>query len=230
MSRGLLIFFIMLFLGTTSWAQEVVNQLDTAGKRHGVWKKYYPNTQQLRYQGQFDHGKEIGTFYFYCEDCEEQPAFSKEFSTQDNSAIVTYFDTKGNVVSKGKMIGKLYEGNWVYYHKGSTEIMLEERYVNGKLDGLKTTYYANGNKTEELNYKAGLRDGENLYYSPKGILIKKLNYSNDLLQGPAEYYDGTGQLIIKGQYKADAKDGLWQYYSNGKLSREERFPKQNKKQ
>ena len=211
-------------------AQESVNQYDANGARHGVWKKFYPESDQVRYQGTFEHGKEVGTFYFYCEDCKDQPAFTKEFNTADNKAVVTHFNSRGKVLSTGTMIGKVRDGTWIYYHNNTTVVMLEESYVNGQLDGLMTTYYENGNKSEELNYSAGVRHGANFYYSPAGVLIKSLNYENDVLQGPVEYYDATGALIIKGQYKDDAKDGLWQYYTNGKLSKEERYPKQNKKQ
>lgn len=211
-------------------AQEAVNQVDQNGERHGVWKKYFPNSKQLRYTGTFEHGKEVGTFNFYCEDCKEQPAIVKEFSSTDNTALVTYYDKKGRVISKGTMEGKVRIGKWVYFHKGSDQLMLEEHYTQGQLNGLKTTYYENGNKTEELMYQDGLRHGINKYYSPSGVLIKDLNYTEDKLQGPAAYCDAKGNLIIKGQYKNDAKDGMWYYYKNGKLEREERFPRQNKKQ
>ena len=39
-------------------AQEKINQLDANGDRTGIWKKYF-NNNRIRYEGQFDAGKEI---------------------------------------------------------------------------------------------------------------------------------------------------------------------------
>ena len=63
-SQVLLLLFLVV-LGTNSLeAQEKINQLDQNGKRTGIWKKFYPN-QRIRYEGQFENGKEIGIFKFY---------------------------------------------------------------------------------------------------------------------------------------------------------------------
>ncbi|MBA3985779.1 MAG: hypothetical protein H0X63_04205, partial [Flavobacteriales bacterium] len=41
-------------------AQEKTNQLNENGKRNGPWEQYYEGTKQLRYEGTFLNGKEIG--------------------------------------------------------------------------------------------------------------------------------------------------------------------------
>ena len=219
--------FLFLFgmsfsiLGT---AQEV-NQFDENGERHGPWKKYFPGTKQLRYEGQFDHGKETGTFKFYCEECGTQPMVIKEFNPNDNSADVKYYTVKGKLVSEGKMEGKNRIGEWVYYHKRSKDVMTRENYVAGNLDGVKTTYYTNGKVTEETTYVNGVEDGPNNYYSYDGVLLKKLIYAAGELHGPATYYNASGSVSIEGQYKEGKKHGLWKYYKGGKVVKEETFPK-----
>ena len=216
-------FGIICSLGTLS-GQEI-NQMDESGKRHGIWQKKYPKTDQLRYEGQFEHGKEVGTFKFYCEDCKTQPMAIKEFSSRDNVAEVRYYTKKGKLVSEGKMDGKNRIGEWVYYHEKTESVMTREFYVNGQLEGVKSTYYANGKLTEELTYEKGSREGPNNYFSPDGVLLKKLQYINDQLHGPAEYFDANGNLTIKGQYVNGKKHGLWKYYKFGKLVLEETYPK-----
>ncbi len=218
----LLLFFLNLSLCA---AQEGYNQFDANNERHGPWKKYFEGSRQLRYEGQFEHGKEVGTFKFYCEDCKDQPMVVKEFSSKDNTADVKYFTIKGKLVSEGKMEGKERIGEWLYYHKKSSDIMSRENYLDGKIHGKKITYYPNGQITEELSYENGLMQGENHYYSPEGILLKKLRYSNDQLHGEATYYDASGNVSIKGFYKEGKKHGLWQYYKNGEVVLEETFPK-----
>ena len=218
------IFFGIIFsLGTLS-AQEI-NQMDEAGMRHGIWKKKFPKSDQLRYEGQFEHGKEVGTFKFYCEDCKSQPMVVKEFSAKNNVAAVRYFTKKGKLVSEGKMEDKDRTGEWVYYHEKSESLMTREYYVNGALEGTKTTYYSNGQITEELIFQNGLKQGDNNYYAPNGVLLKKLKYNNNLLHGPAEYFDANGNTTIKGQYVKGKKHGLWKYYKYGNLVLEETYPK-----
>ena len=216
---------VILLIGNTCLAQEKINQYDVNGKRHGIWRKYYDNSDQLRYEGTFEHGREVGVFKFYCENCEDNPTVIKTFSEMDRSAQVQYFTIKGKLVSDGRMIGKDRLGEWLYYHKSSDRVMTREFYKNGKLDGMKVTYYTNGEITEETEYKNGIKNGKDNFYSPEGIQIKKLNYRNGLLQGPAYYYDSNGSILLEGNYKEGKKHGLWKHYEGGVLIKEETFPK-----
>jgi len=224
MKHSFFIFFgIICCFGSIS-AQEV-NQMDANGERHGIWKKYFPSSDQLRYEGEFDHGVEIGTFKFYCGDCKTQPTIVKEFKGKTGAASVTYFTKKGKLVSEGQMEGKKRIGEWLYYHEKSDAILTRELYTNGMLDGIKETYYFNGQLTEEITYIKGIKEGPNMYYSPDGVLLKKLQYINDVLHGSGEYYDAHGNVTIKGQYLKGKKHGLWKYFKNGKLELEETYPK-----
>jgi antitoxin component YwqK of YwqJK toxin-antitoxin module len=226
---ALIIFFGISLCAVEGFSQSGINQYDSQGKRHGVWKKMFPGTQQTRYEGTFEHGKEIGEFRFYCEECKDQPMVIKNFTGKDDIAEVKYFTIKGKLASKGKMKGKKRIGEWVYYQKKSKDVMTRENYVNGKLEGKVTTYYPNGKITETATYKNGVKEGEDNYYSPDGVLLKKLIYRNDQLQGPAFYYDAYGNVTIEGFYKDNKKHGLWKYYKNGKVTLEETYPKKDGK-
>lgn len=222
-----LVFFGIFLSPIVVSSQEQLNQLDSNGEPHGVWRKFFEGTEQLRYEGKFKHGKETGEFKFYCEDCKNQPVAIKKFNDKDDIAQVEYFTIKGKLVSKGNMRGKDRIGEWITYHKDAKTVMLIENYTDGKLNGKKITYYPNGKITEELEFSNGEKNGPNLYYSPEGITIKKLEYKENNLHGAATYYDAHGNLIIEGSYKDDKKHGLWKYYKDGKLVLEETFPKKN---
>jgi antitoxin component YwqK of YwqJK toxin-antitoxin module len=223
------IFFVIALLSINAVFAQEVNKFDEAGKRDGVWKKYYPNTKQLRYEGQFDHGTEVGTFKFYCEACGDNPTTTKDFNGNNGSANVKYFTVKGKLVSEGQMEGKDRIGEWLYYQKKAEQIMSKELYVAGKMDGVQITYYPSGKVTEEITYVMGVKQGDNLYYSPEGVVLKKLIYHDNELHGPAEYYDANGNVTIKGHYKNGKKHGLWQYFKNGKVEVEETYPKPQKR-
>lgn len=220
------VLFLLAFVITTPivFSQNEINQLDSKGKRQGIWKKNFKDSEQIRYEGEFNHGKEIGVFKFYCEDCGTTPVMTKSFNENDAIAEVKYFSKKGKLISEGEMKGKVRIGPWIYYHNGTKNIMTKETYNNGELDGKKSTYYKTNVLAEEINYKNGIKDGPNNYYSPTGKLLKKLIYVNDELHGYAIYYDAQGDIVLEGNYKNGKKDGIWKTYEEGEFVKEEKFP------
>ena len=206
----------MLFL-TFAWvnvsAQTDVNQFDDNGKRHGTWTKNFEGTDQVRYEGQFNHGRETGLFKFY-KLVKKKSILSatKNFNEADGTAYVKFLSSKGKVISEGTMKGRLYIGKWTYYHKNSDKVMTLEHYNdNGRLHGKKYIYYKNGQIAEALNYEDGKLEGPSKYYSEDGILVKEYMYENDQLHGWSRHYNEAGKLVIEGQYKHGKKSGVWKY-------------------
>lgn len=213
----------------TSIAQEI-NQLDTHGKRHGIWKKNFKNTNILRYEGEFNHGKEIGTFKFY-KKLGNRAALtaSKTFNTNDSIAEVKFFTSRGKVISEGKMRGKTYIGTWKYYQLRSDRLLTLEHYDDfGNLEGERIVYYPNGQIAEKQFYKAGKLEGLSTWYSQRNIVIKEFTYANGKLHGISKYYTPQGDLMVEGQYKNDKKHGIWKYYENGELNEEKNFTREGK--
>jgi len=212
-----LLFFLILFVSGTSIAQEKINQLDAQGRRTGVWKKYYDN-KNIRYEGQFDAGKEIGVFNFYSELNPKQPILVKTFSKADDIAQVSYFYDDGKLQSQGSMKGTNRIGKWTYYNTDGKTIVSEENFKNGLLNGIATTYFSEGKKAETATYKNGELHGNLLRYSSEGILLDDLTYENGKLHGPAKYYNVAGKLVRKGDYENDLKVGNWEYFENGEAT------------
>lgn len=210
-------FLIVLLLINISFSFAQTNQFDAYGKRHGVWKKYFRNGN-IRYQGTFKHGKEIGIFKYYSLASKTNPIAIKTFNENNNIATVKFFTPTGKILSEGKMDKKKRIGKWVYYHKDGKTIMQEEFYVDGKLNGKYTTFFENKKPTIEANYKNDLLDGPYKRYAIKGHVYQDLNYKNGALDGAVAYYDRlSGDLIKKGFYKNDKKVGVWEYYYQGEL-------------
>jgi len=198
-------------------AQSNINQMDSNGKRNGVWKKYYGNNR-VRYVGTFDHGKEVGEFKYYSASNSSYPIIVKKFHKDGDLADVQFFTTSGMLESKGKMIGKKREGKWLFYHPDGKSIMSEENYNNGKLHGVYKTFYPSGEPTEISAYKNGLQEGNYKKYSIKGFLYQDFNYANGKLNGMAIYYSRkSGDLIKKGPFKDDLRVGTWENYVDGEL-------------
>lgn len=221
--------FLTLFL-TSAMAQNPINQLDNAGQRHGFWKKNFDKTQQPRYEGTFEHGKEVGVFKFYTLDKGKSVlSATREFSKEHDTINVTFFSSKGKVISEGQMIGKNFIGKWVYYHNKTNAVMTVENYNNqGLLQGEKLVYYENGQIAEQSYYLNGKIDGISKWFSQTGVVLKEFTYKNDELHGVSKYYNADGQLLAEGAYKNDQKHGIWKYYENGVLKEEKNFAVQSK--
>jgi len=201
------------------------NQFDSNGKRHGVWKKNFEDSNIIRYEGQFSHGKEIGLFKFY-KNYKKKAILSatKQFTEEDNKAQVKFLASSGKVISEGRMDGKIYIGTWKYYQKNSDKLLTLEHYNNqGELVGDRLVYYPNGQIAEKQYYIKGKLNDACLWYSEKNVVLKSFFYERGELHGDAKFYNPKGELVSEGQYKRGKKDGLWKYYEKGDLIKEKDF-------
>jgi antitoxin component YwqK of YwqJK toxin-antitoxin module len=214
--------FIFTIILTILNAQDPVNQFDKNGKRHGIWTKNYHKTDQKRYEGHFIHGKEVDTFKYYTLSKGKSVLSAiKVFNLKDSLSDVKFFTSKGNVISEGRMNGKRYIGQWVFYHKNSSAKMIVENYNNeGKLQGIRKVFYKNGLVAEEANYKNGKLEGESKWYSEGQLLLRQSMYKNGELNGKTINYDSSGNKVSEGVYTDDKKSGIWYYYESGKLKKE----------
>lgn len=219
------LFTIFFFFSTSIIFAQNINQFNQAGKRHGIWKKNFENTNIVRYQGEFLNGKEIGEFKFYKNiGGKAVLTATKLFNKDNNLAKVTFLASNGKVISEGQMDGKTYIGTWKYYQKNNNNLLIKETFdKTGALIGERFVYYKNGNVAEKQNYVAGKLEGESFWYSENNVVLKSYVYKNGEIHGPVKIFNGKGELLIEGQYKRDKKDGLWKYYENGKLKEEKDF-------
>jgi antitoxin component YwqK of YwqJK toxin-antitoxin module len=217
-------FFLgFLFLVNLSvFSQGVYNKLDEKGNKNGPWKGVYQDTKNPKYEGTFDHGKEVGTFTFFDNTKTKTVVATREFNPKDNSAYTIFYDPFKNKVSEGKVVNKLYEGQWKYYHKASKAIMTIENYNKGKLEGLRSVFYASGKIAEETMYKNDLKNGAYKRYTETGIIIEESNYKNNEFDGLAIFRDADdGTIVSKGKFVNGKKAGIWQFFAKGKLIKEE---------
>jgi antitoxin component YwqK of YwqJK toxin-antitoxin module len=212
-------------------AQNNFNKLDEKGKKNGPWKGIYEDTKNPKYEGAFEHGKEVGFFTFFDNTKTKKVIATREFNTKDNSAYTIFYDQNKNKVSEGKVVNKLFEGQWNYYHKASKTIMTIENYGNGKLEGLRSVFYPNGKIAEEINFKDNLKEGICKRYTENGIVIEESAYKNNEYNGTTTFKDSDGNLISKGNFVDGKKAGVWHFYEKGKLSKEENmsFPQRTSK-
>lgn len=213
--------FVLIFLNVISlYAQQTINALDEKGKKHGVWKGIYEESKRPRYQGVFSHGKETGVFKFFDDTKAGDVIATREFNPLNNEAYTIFYDQSKNKVSEGKVVNKLFEGQWKYYHRASTKIMTIENYKNGKLEGLRTVFFPDGKIAEEMNFKNNLKEGLYKKYTEKGIVLEESFFKNNDYNGKAIFRDIDGNVASSGIFLNGKKTGVWQFFEKGKLIKE----------
>ena len=223
--------FLFFMMPICFLSAQNINQFDANGKRHGVWQKKFDKTNLLRYQGAFNHGKEIDTFKFYKKvNGKSSLAATKIFNKLNNTALVKFYSSRGKLISEGKLDGKKYIGIWKFYQKNSKNLLIKEHYnQQGVLDGERYVYYKNGAIAEKQYYSNGKLNGESFWYSEAGVVLKHFIYENDQLHGVSKYYSPKGDLEVQGSYKKGKKHGIWKYYKNNTLIEEKDFSYKPKK-
>ena len=215
-----IIFLFLLFSAFISNAQDKINQLDDKGNRHGLWRGTHKESNRIRYEGTFEHGNEKGIFKYFDDTKAGTVIATRDFSKGDGSCYAVFYDQKGNKVSEGKLVNKLPEGEWKYYHFESKQIMSHEHYKHGKLEGHRKVYYRDGTLAENTHYKHGIKEGHSKTYSEKGQLLEVHIYKNGQYDGVASYYDGLGNKLYEGDYVNGKRVGTWKFYENNKVIKE----------
>lgn len=218
---------VCLLFFQTLFAQEN-NKLDEKGLKHGVWKGIYEESKRPRYEGTFDHGKEIGIFKFFDDTKVGTVIATREFNSKDNSCYTIFYNQKKNKVSEGKLVNKLFEGEWKYYHEDSPLIMTTEFYVKGKLEGIKKVFYKSEKIAEETNYKNGKKDGSYKNYAENGVVLEETIYKNGEYDGKAIFRNDENVVVATGLFKEGKKTGIWEFTKNGKTTKQN-MDKQGKK-
>lgn len=224
--KKILTILMLLFISAAS-AQEI-NQFDAQKKRHGKWMKKYEGTNQIRYKGQFEHGKEVGEFQFFHKQPKGKHASCiKQFVKNSDVVNVKYYSTYGLLLEEGQMKGKQRIGKWIAYDRKTKLKISEENFVNGKLEGEIKSFYTNGKLLKIENYKAGKKSGTVIMYAPNGNVVNNSNFLNGRKDGTFVNYDKNGQKLLSGKYKQGKPQGIWKYYKNGKLDKTKDYTKSN---
>jgi antitoxin component YwqK of YwqJK toxin-antitoxin module len=216
--RSIIVFLISLLFSVLH-AQTESNKLDAKGLKHGIWKGVYEESKRPRYQGTFEHGKEVGVFQFFDDTQKGDVIATREFNSKYNSAYTVFYDQNKNKVSEGKVINKLFEGEWKYYHYASPAVMTTENYKNGKLEGVRTVYFLNGKVAEQITYVNNLKQGAYKKYTENGIVLEESNFKNNEYDGLAIFRNDSGIVVSKGMFTKGLKTGTWEVFENGKLEK-----------
>ncbi|WP_339879175.1 hypothetical protein [uncultured Algoriphagus sp.] len=119
-----------------------------------------------------------------------------------------FYYEDGSVVAKGNYSNGLEEGFWQYYDESGMLSSLQQ-YQNGFLHGMFTSYYGDSLINQQGEYKYDRMDGEwTTFYEDKTIQDKG-KYYLDMPEGEWEYFHENGEIYQKGRFEKGEKRGVW---------------------
>ena len=209
------------------------------GLKHGN-SKWYDEMGNLRASGDYVLNETLGTFsnYYY----NQKPYSTSTYEQDIKHGPHTYFDFNGNKIAE--II--FYEGTpikYTTYNTNGNEITKD--ITNGTFDMV--SYYKNGNKSIEINFKNYEYNGvykiffengkpaiemefnngnqnnkENTYYA-NGTLYVSKNYENNYLTKTTTYYSENGNKALDINYAFDLLHGNYIIYENNNIKTTAKF-------
>jgi antitoxin component YwqK of YwqJK toxin-antitoxin module len=182
--------------------------IDEEGIKDGPWKEYYPNGA-IKSEGTYDKGNRIGGWKFY-------------YPNGQLEQIGTY-----------NKDGKA-DGSWTWYY-ATGDLLREESYFNGKIDGFSIEYdeygvviaegeyledekegkwkFNYGDHKSEGEFSLGMRQGKWISYYSDGKVNFEGEFIEDNPNGRHTWYWPNGNKKTEGKYIMGLKDGEWLKYN-----------------
>jgi antitoxin component YwqK of YwqJK toxin-antitoxin module len=120
----------------------------------------------------------------------------------------------------------LRQGRWLVTNKtkklpgyGPDQLIEETNYKDGKKEGIKKQYYADGKLKSEVPYQNNIPKGNSRTYYPNGNLSEEGTWKNGGWDGVYKYYYENGKLSYEWNFVNGKREGEQKYYfPNGKLN------------
>lgn len=198
---------------------ENINRL-REGKKHGLWKTFYPN-EKIKTEENYFYGKKDGYF--------------KEFDKDGNLTSIQKYDNDDLVIDAPELT--TYDVKTDYFRNGKKRIV--QSYKDDIPEGIRREYSPEGQVVKSYIFKNGMIIGEGivddqglkqgawkeLYES--GEKEAEGEYLNGKKTGSWKYYFRNGKTEQTGNYSSNGKpDGKWKwFYESGNLRKEDNFLK-----
>lgn len=103
-----------------------------------------------------------------------------------------------------------------YYDEALTKPLHATPFYEGKVHGIQTFWYENGNMEERFYYQQGNLQGSSQTWYENGQLAEECNFNNNLLDGSYKTWFNNGVPKSDGTYLNGKKEGTWTlWYGDG---------------
>jgi len=114
------------------------------GKKDGLWKRYYKNSEQLNWTVNYKDGEHIGESIVY----HENGNIDSIKNHKADEEYTIYHDDEGRKKEEGCFKDSKQDGKWIMYHENG-QIACEEHYEMGVENGRWIFYDEKGSVVEE---------------------------------------------------------------------------------
>lgn len=133
---------------------------------------------------------------------------------------VSYYSEQGELLAQNWYIKGRLEGKGLFYYP-TGEIYAIKRYKHGDFNGRQEYYYRNGLPKSLLEYKNGLLENEVLLFHENGRIKRQIQFSQGKKNGLERMWNENGLLVLEAHYDNDIPDQTArEWYENGNLAKE----------
>jgi antitoxin component YwqK of YwqJK toxin-antitoxin module len=159
--------------------REVVKMSDDQVINHGKYTEFYVN------------GVHDGQWSFWHDNGKLAKQVTFKNGRADGSWEARRAD--GTLFAKKTYKDNLREGAWVLYYEDGKTPKIEQSYLDGKLDGVRKMYFADGKLRQQAEYKDGKLEGTVTEWDDKGRKVLEATFSGDKLNGKLIRWSSEGE-------------------------------------
>lgn len=130
---------------------------------------------------------------------------------EPNGTWYMFYDSTGNMAWEINYSVGQKHGKSIFFKQSADGTDIDttkwENYVNGKLDGLKRTYYPQSKIKSEISYTQGIFNGPYKTYNREGVLVQEVNYSMGKKHEQANYFYEDGKPLRVEHWDMGIKNG-----------------------
>src|SRR5690606_5678334 len=142
----------------------------------------------------------------------------EQIASNGIDAEVQTFSEQGHLITEKRFRNTKLHGLSVSYYEGTKVPHIKETYTDGKLSGIRYTYYPSGKIKQEESVAFNLLVVPFKTYYENGNAETIYQYRSNRKHGLFTSFHENGKTKEQGNYVADKKHGSWKTYSTeGKL-------------
>jgi uncharacterized protein len=199
------------------------------GKVEGAWKGYHGNGK-IDYSGWYFNDEPDSVWTYNYPSGEVHSLIP--YATGERNGVAKYFAPDGtptlekewyddDIIAYREMTQTGW-GEWKKFTGDATVTSFypngqkssEEQYKSGELDGIRRIYFNNGKVCSEHNLVAGDYQGPFFTSYSNGVVFRKGNFSNDELNGKMEYFNPDGTPLKTEEFLNGDRHGHSILYKN----------------
>ncbi len=184
--------------------------IDESGFKQGYWKIFYYENRKLKAEGKYKNNKKTGLWKFYHLNGKlEQTGYFNKLGNYDG--MWTWYYMSGNVLREENYFNGVLDGMMSeYLDNDSIKILAQGEYIDGLQNG--PWFYELRDHKEEGKYVDGMRDGKWTHYYSKGIKSFEGKFIEDNPDGKHTHYWDNGKTKDVCFYEMGRKHGEWKKY------------------